>query len=126
MATSLTERQVDFLRRFGHLIVFAESQSIPFIITAYHRTADEQNALFKIGLSRCDGYIKRSKHQDRLAFDILILDENWKPINDYGDAPEYHVLGAEWEQLGGRWGGGPGFLAAGLNDIFHFEAPPGD
>jgi hypothetical protein len=123
---TLTERQVEFLVKFASLILFAETRNIPFIITAYYRTPDEQNALFRRGLSRCDGYIKRSKHQERLAFDIVILDAEWKPINNYGDAPEYHALGAEWERLGGKWGGGPGFIAAGLNDIFHFQAGPDD
>jgi len=35
------------------------------------RTADEQNELFKSGVSQLDGYCKRSKHQDGKAFDIL-------------------------------------------------------
>ena len=123
---SLTERQVEVLHKFGILIIFADSQNIRVILTAFIRTAEEQNVLFRRGLSKCDGYINLSKHQQRLAFDIVILNADWKPINDYGDAPEYKVLGAEWERLGGHWGGGAGFAAAGFHDVFHFQAGPAD
>jgi len=110
---NLTERQVNALIKFANLIIFADSQDIKFILTAYRRTPEEQNALFIRGLSKCDGYIIRSKHQDRLAFDIVILNQEWKPINNYDYADEYQLLGIEWKRLGGRWGG--------EKDAFHFE-----
>jgi hypothetical protein len=115
---SLTERQVAALFMFGRLLAFAENLGIKLIMTAFVRTSEQQNSLFRQGLSRCDGFVRRSKHQDRLAFDIVVLDSEWKPTNNYGDAPEYPVLGAEWERLGGTWGGhfGSTFL-----DVFHFE-----
>jgi peptidoglycan L-alanyl-D-glutamate endopeptidase CwlK len=34
------------------------------------RTADEQNLLFKQGVSKCDGFNKKSYHQSGNAFDI--------------------------------------------------------
>ena len=34
------------------------------------RTAEEQNRLFKDGKSKCDGYIRKSKHQDGKALDF--------------------------------------------------------
>lgn len=34
------------------------------------RTTEQQNKLFKNGLSKCDGYIKKSYHQSGKAFDI--------------------------------------------------------
>lgn len=34
------------------------------------RTSEEQNTLFKKGVSKCDGYKKKSYHQSGKAFDI--------------------------------------------------------
>jgi peptidoglycan L-alanyl-D-glutamate endopeptidase CwlK len=36
-----------------------------------YRTAKEQNALYKKGVSKCDGYDKISKHQLGLAVDLV-------------------------------------------------------
>lgn len=35
------------------------------------RTAEQQNAIFKKGYSRCDGYIKKSRHQSGRAVDLV-------------------------------------------------------
>lgn len=48
-----------------------ESSPIDFGISSGMRTSEEQNALFNDGLSKCDGYVKKSKHQSGLAVDIF-------------------------------------------------------
>jgi len=37
------------------------------------RTAEEQNQLFKGGYSKCDGYLKLSKHQSGDAIDLNVF-----------------------------------------------------
>jgi peptidoglycan L-alanyl-D-glutamate endopeptidase CwlK len=41
-----------------------------FSIISGYRTAEEQNRLFKKGLSELDGYKLKSPHQERIAIDI--------------------------------------------------------
>lgn len=46
------------------------------------RTAEQQNALFNEGLSMCDGYDKRSNHQDGNALDFYAYVDgkaSWEP-----------------------------------------------
>jgi len=114
---SNTQKRVEFNQKFGMLSVYAKLMDIPFICTSYTRTAEEQKLLFDKGLSRCDGYEKKSYHQLDRARDIAIIAENGNVINDYGDHPNYAVLGKYWESLGGRWGGN----FEGFRDVFHFE-----
>lgn len=40
------------------------------------RSAEQQNIYFKQGKSKCDGYLIKSRHQDLLAADIYLADEN--------------------------------------------------
>jgi hypothetical protein len=114
-----TSKRADFQGKFGCLAVYALIKEIRFItpMDGYSRTADQQHKLFLAGKSKCDGYTKISKHQLDLARDILIIDANDNPINDYGDHPYYKVLGDFWESIGMKWGGN----FEGFRDIFHFE-----
>lgn len=41
-----------------------------------YRTAEEQNYIFNSQASKCDGYIKRSKHQDKKAIDFICYKDN--------------------------------------------------
>ncbi|MCS7231757.1 MAG: hypothetical protein RMJ67_06435 [Elusimicrobiota bacterium] len=65
------------------------------------RSAEEQKRLFDKGLSKCDGYKIKSKHQLGLAIDIYLADNkgniqfNWNKDK----AIFYHKY---WEQLGGK------------------------
>ena len=108
-----------FNQKWGMLSVFAMIKEIRFIhpLDGYSRTPEEQNALFRAGKSKCDGYIKESMHQKDRARDIVIVDDKGNPVNNYGDHPHYAVLGRFWEDIGGTWGGN--FKT--FRDVFHFE-----
>ncbi len=108
------ERRRLFLSRLADLINLAELHEIPVTIFAYHRTAEEQHKCFLEGKSQCDGYTKRSKHQDWLAADIGIL--NADGTDFLWSDPRYAKLGELAGKLGLTWGGAWSF-----NDVYHFE-----
>ena len=114
-----TLKRARFNHKWGMLSVYAMIKDIHFIhpLDGYSRTAEEQFALFKAGRSKCDGYKKESMHQLDRARDIVIVDDKGNPINDYGDHPDYAVLGKFWEDIGGTYGG----FWKKFPDIFHFE-----
>lgn len=49
---------------------------VDFGISYGLRTKTEQQEIYKSGASQCDGIIKRSKHQDGLAFDFVCYINN--------------------------------------------------
>jgi len=108
-------KRVDFLAKIAKLILRAELGGIPLLCFYYHRTAEDQNRLFKEGKSNCDGYKKISKHQVWRAMDFVILDDDGKCI--WNHEARYEVLGEIWESLGGTWGG----RWDSLKDLYHFE-----
>ena len=81
---------------------------LPVRVTQARRTDAEQHALWQQGretpgdtVTDCDGYTRRSKHQDGRAIDFV-----WK-TPDRGvtwDGP-WELLGQMAEQLGLKWGG---------------------
>lgn len=110
----MNEKRVRFFRMISKLTSVAGSaHGIAVMPFWFHRTAEQQAALFAEGKSRCDGKTKRSKHQNWLAMDLVVMRGNqtcWEHV------PEYDTLGALWRELGGTWGHDvfPG-------DIYHFE-----
>jgi peptidoglycan L-alanyl-D-glutamate endopeptidase CwlK len=101
----------------------AES-GIPFMFTCTYRSQEEQDALFAQGRTkpgRKVTWVRHSKHQDRLAFDIAILKDG-KPTWDVkvdvsnDDLPDYEQAGEIGESLGLRWGG-----RFKTRDLPHFE-----
>ena len=52
---------------------------VDFFVVSGYRTAEEQNELYKKGLSECDGYKNKSTHQLHLAVDICPL-RNGQPL----------------------------------------------
>ncbi len=87
------------------LIEMAEAGDMP--VTDYClRSAEEQKRLFQEGVSGCDGYIKRSKHQFGKAMDIYLVKLNSKgdPYVDYNWTQEEKALKwhKRWVELGGR------------------------
>ena len=70
------------------------------------RSAEEQHRLFEKGVSGCDGYKKKSRHQSGKAMDIYLVktrkngsvyvDYNW---TDREKALKWHN---RWVELGGR------------------------
>ena len=82
------------------------------ILDYLKRSMEEQRRLYELGLSKCDGKIKTSKHQPGLAIDIYLArpDGTLKDWNAEGKGKFYHDY---WETLGG---------APGLSwDVGHFE-----
>lgn len=70
------------------------------------RSAIGQKEMFDNGVSGCDGYIKRSKHQLGKAMDIYLVKLNSKgtPYVDYNwtDDEKTYKWHRRWEQLGGK------------------------
>jgi hypothetical protein len=78
----------------------------------YYRSAEQQNILFKAGLTKCDGYINRSRHQDMTAADLYLATEQgiqW--VWNEEKAIKYHKI---WEE---QYGGKPIIMW----DLGHFE-----
>jgi hypothetical protein len=66
-----------------------EITPVDFAITSGLRTLEEQQELFKQGKSKCDGIIKKSKHQEGKAIDICpVIDGKL----DYGAIGELFFL----------------------------------
>lgn len=107
---------LNLIKRYTKLIYFAAEKNIRIMPFSLLRTAEEQNKLFLENKSNADGYNKISPHQVGRAVDVVILEENGAPV--WVDDPRYHLLGAKWKELGGRWGGDWKTMKG---DIFHFE-----
>jgi len=79
------------------------------IIDYCKRSAQEQKRLYKKGLSKLDGYKKKSKHQFGKAIDIYLVNRGKLSFARW----RYEVLHDYWEKIGGKpmisW------------DIVHFE-----
>lgn len=90
--------------------------------TSYLRSAAEQKALFDQKLTTCDGYERRSSHQDGRALDaVLERDGVTLPRNHQA----YDIMGGLWMSLdkanvwGGSW-----TMPNGERDIWHLEYRP--
>lgn len=114
--TKLDRRRI-FAIRLSNLLLLAETASIPVAIFAYYRTAEEQHKLFLEKKSKCDGYQKRSRHQDWLAADLGIV--NAEGTDFLWSDERYTKLGELGESLGLVWGGN--FSGSMSGDVYHFE-----
>lgn len=97
-----------------------EISPFDFGITEGFRDRTRQNALFNEGKSNCDGYTNISKHQQGLAIDIIVYDENgkgtWEPKYYYQVAGIFKAI-AKQLNINIRWGGD----FKNLVDMPHFE-----
>ena len=66
-----TEKRIEFFYRYCLFFLEAYHRGINLCPYSYHRTAQEQEKLYKAGKSRRDGYNDRSKHQDWEAIDAV-------------------------------------------------------
>ncbi len=64
------------------------------------RSAEEQRRLFDLGLSKCDGTDRVSKHQRAGAGDILFENEQHTGIGE--PIKGYAYWHRRWEELGGK------------------------
>jgi hypothetical protein len=102
-----------FLRCMAKLIAYAEAEDIRFLVYTFYRSAAEQAQKVNERKSQ----VNYSQHQDWLAIDILLLDENDQAV--WTDHPDYHRLGEIWKGLHPlcRWGGD----WKTLKDFGHYE-----
>ncbi len=99
------------------------------IVTSTRRFYEEQEALYAIGRTEALGrrIVTKSPpgyswHEYGLAFDVAPI-VGGKAV--YGDRKLFSQIGALGESLGLRWGGDGGFIAAGIEDMPHFELTSG-
>jgi peptidoglycan L-alanyl-D-glutamate endopeptidase CwlK len=104
-------KRVEFLYKVGKLIQYAQEQGIALICTCFWRSQQDQDRYYAEGKTK----VKRSKHQDWLAIDLAVVNDDGK-IQWAADG-RYQKLGEYWESLGGIWGG----RWQSLRDIYHFE-----
>jgi len=105
-----TEERVEFLQRLSRVIyVLKNDYYLEFMIIWYHRTKDQQKALYEIGRSipgkivtNCDGEIKISNHQLWIAADLVLI-QYGKIV--WGRCEEYERLGEVAFSEGLGWGG---------------------
>ncbi len=92
----------DFTFNLAALLQYMVNEGDMPIVDFVKRSTEEQQRLFKAGLSKCDGVLKVSRHQVGMAADIYLLDESGKLI-DWNAAKEkaekYHNF---WVQSGGK------------------------
>lgn len=70
------------------------------IIDFVKRSTQEQERLFRLGLSKCDGVTKISQHQVGKAMDIYFLSESGEDlVNPTFGVWFWHT---RWEELGGN------------------------
>jgi len=115
------ERRHLFAAKLAELICLADTENIRIAPFSVYRTAEEQRKLYDQGKSKCDGYIKRSRHQDWLACD-------WGILNDAGtdflwSDKRYDRLGELAVKVGLVWGGNWDAEKNGFSDPYHVELP---
>ena len=93
-------RAANFTWALAQLLVMMNARGNGPVVQYVFRSTEEQQRLFKKGLTKCDGVKKKSKHQLMLAADIYLTKGEkilWEW--DKADAEYWHE---EWERLGGR------------------------
>jgi hypothetical protein len=105
---TLRQKQSVFLDMVGKLICHAQALGITIFVLEWYRSEERQAQLRAAGKS----WIARSKHQDGLAVDLVVMDGRgvtW-------DVARYKPLGEFWKSIGGTWGGDWKVV-----DAVHFE-----
>lgn len=79
------------------MILAGETPVIDWVL----RDTETQHRFFKAGKSKCDGYIKKSRHQNAMAMDIYFIREdgsfNW-------NIEKYEFWHKIWQE---KYGGSP-------------------
>ena len=103
-------KQIEFTKAICSLLLEMIAQGEHPMGHDWHRSAEEQNRLFKEGKSKCDGYKVLSAHQRSCALDIYFVEDGKlvEPVFGY----EY------WHDVWTiSYGGRPAILW----DLGHFE-----
>jgi hypothetical protein len=99
-----TQKRTKFIARYARFVHTADMvYGIRLMPYSFHRTQQEQERLFHEGKSRCDGTLKRSKHQDWLAIDAVVVDFDDTMVWD-GSDERYKTLAAIASNIGLRTG----------------------
>jgi len=64
------------MRRYCTFLLLAANEGIKLLPYSWHRTDEEQHELYMQGKSGRDGKKKRSLHQDRLAVDNVVVNDD--------------------------------------------------
>ena len=111
----MNQRSLDRLKGVKQILIdilIEASKNSPynFEIPAFGglRTAEDQNQLFKKGVSKCDGFKNKSEHQKGTAFDIFLLiggQASWD--KDKLTKVARHIQGVALDDFGVKldWGG---------------------
>ena len=93
-------------------LIFAEDKIPDSTITCTVRTLEEQKECFKNKVSKCDGVIKKSKHQVGKAFDIVPYPNlwqskeiEWKSLNNDVKNALVEFNSTRDKKLNLKWGG---------------------
>lgn len=115
-----TEARWAFLQAFSRLVQYAEAHHLPFIVTCFNRSPDEQRRLVAAGKSK----VKHSQHQEWLAMDLALVNPDGELTWEHTFGDGYEALGLYWMQLSihARWGGTFGRTPDEIGwDPYHFE-----
>lgn len=116
MNTSLDSLEQPFKAIALELLARLVEAKIPVLIINTRRTQEEQDKNIASGVS----WVKRSKHQDGLAIDIVpysVYDINGPDkLNWNSNDPVWETIGTIGEELGLIWGG-----RWKVKDMGHFE-----
>lgn len=88
-----------FTEMVAELIIESRRRGYEPFIDYVLRSAEEQNRLYREGKSKCDGYNKKSRHQNAKAVDIYFFDSKAGKV--LWESPIYAEMHEYWEELGG-------------------------
>lgn len=126
----MSSRRIDDLNvelqiKFHQFRIAADAAGVQFMITCTYRSQEEQDELYSQGRTKPGKIVtwtKSSKHTERKAFDVAVLNENNQPTwnlkadVDKDSVPDYEELGRIGEHFGLTWGG-----SWKKKDYCHFE-----
>lgn len=122
MSRSIEDLAPEMIPLADAFIDAMNANGIPFIFTCTYRSQDEQDALYELGRTRPGRKVtwtRNSKHTQGIAFDIVPIDENRKPLWD--DNELWDRIGEIGESVGLEWGG-----RWVKSDRPHFQKPESD
>jgi len=90
--------RIEFTKRLNKLLTKMIDEQEPVIIDYIKRSNTEQNLLYKMNKSKCDGYKKISNHQLGKAADLYFIKNN-KLDFDFNKYKFWHQI---WQRLGGK------------------------
>jgi peptidoglycan LD-endopeptidase CwlK len=126
----MSSRRIDDLNvelqiKFHQFRIAADAAGVQFMVTSTYRSQEEQDELYSQGRTKPGKIVtwtKSSKHTERKAFDVAVLNENNQPTwnlkadVDKDSVPDYEELGRIGEHFGLTWGG-----SWKKKDYCHFE-----